>query len=66
MKVSLEFREYESQCGDGCCLDYGTVTVVNGEELDAHNQDTETIVEGILKKLGYEVEIKRFYNGEEC
>jgi len=57
-KVKITFKEYESYCADGCCFDYGTITKVNGEELDFHNQDTETIVKGILEKLGYDVEIE--------
>jgi hypothetical protein len=60
-KVKITFKEYESYCADGCCFDYGTITKVNGETLDCHNQDTETIVKGILEKLGYEVEIESIY-----
>lgn len=60
-KVKIEFEEYGSYCGDGYY--YGTITRVNNEALDLHNQDTETIVKGILEKLGYEVEIKTIYDG---
>ena len=35
--------------------------MVNGEELDFRNMDTETIVEGILEKLGYNVTIESTY-----
>jgi hypothetical protein len=61
MRVKITLQEYESYCGDGCCLDYGTITTVNGEELGFRNTDTETIVRGILEKLGYEVEIENVY-----
>ena len=61
-KVKIEFEEYGSYCGDGCCYDYGTITRVNDEALDLHNEDTETIVKGILEKLGYEVEITTIYD----
>ena len=61
MKVKITFKEYESTCGDGCCYDYGMITTVNGEELEFGNTDTETIVRGILEKLGYEVEIENVY-----
>jgi hypothetical protein len=61
MKVKITFKEYESTCGDGCCYDYGMITTVNGEELEFRNSDTETIVKGILEKLGYEVEIESIY-----
>ena len=61
MKVKITFEEYESNCADGCCYDYGMITTVNGEELEFRNSDTETIVRGILEKLGYEVEIESIY-----
>jgi hypothetical protein len=61
MQVEITFKEYESYCADGCCYDYGMVTMVNGEELDFRNMDTETIVEGILEKLGYNVTIENIY-----
>jgi hypothetical protein len=57
MKVTINFHKYAYHCGDGCCFNYGTVTTVNGQDLDAHNEDVETIVRGILENLGYEVEI---------
>jgi hypothetical protein len=62
-KVKIEFEEYGGYCGDGCCYDYGTITRVNDEALHLHNEDTETIVKGILEKLGYEVEITTIYDG---
>ena len=61
MQVKITFKHYESYCADGCCYDYGMVTKVNGEELDFRNTDTDTIVQGILEKLGYEVEIETIY-----
>jgi hypothetical protein len=61
-KVKINFKEYMYQCGDGCCTEYGTITTVNGKELDLNNEDTETIVEMILKELGYEAEITREYD----
>lgn len=64
-KLLIELNEYSTTCGDGCCYDYGTITTVNGVELPFHNQDTGTIIEQILKHLGYDVEVKLTYNGEE-
>jgi hypothetical protein len=61
-KVKIHFSEYWYKCGDGCCDDYGTITTVNGEELEFRNEDTSTIVKGILEKLGYEVEITHDYD----
>jgi hypothetical protein len=64
MKVKIKFKEYYYNCGDGCCTNYGTITTVNDVELDSHNQDTETIVKGILEHLGFEVEIENEYDEE--
>jgi hypothetical protein len=61
MKIEITFKHYDHSCADGCCLDYGIITTVNGEELDFRNTDTETIVEGILEKLGYNVTIENIY-----
>ena len=63
-RVKIELQEYGYHCGDMCCYNYGTITKVNGEELDYHNQDAGTIVKGILEKLGYEVELIETYDGE--
>jgi hypothetical protein len=65
MKVKIMFNHYDYQCGDGCCDNFGIVTTVNGKELSCHNTDVETIVQGILQELGYEVEMINYYNGEE-
>ena len=61
MKVEITFKHYDHSCADGCCSDYGIITTVNGEELDFGNTDTETIVQGILEKLGYNVTIENIY-----
>jgi len=62
-KVKIELDEYYHNCGDGCCTTYGTVTTVNGKQLDCHNQDVGTILEQVLTELGYEPEIiETYYN----
>jgi hypothetical protein len=61
MKVEITFKHYGSYCGDGCCQGDFIKTSVNGEELDFGNTDTETIVKGILEKLGYNVTIESTY-----
>ena len=60
--VIIELTEYYTNCGDGCCTYYGTVTKVNGKELECHNQDVGTIVKGILEELGYNAEVIETYN----
>jgi hypothetical protein len=61
MQVNITFKHYDSYCGDGCCQGDFIKTFVNGEELDFGNTDTETIVQGILEKLGYNVTIESTY-----
>jgi len=61
-KVKIELNEYCYTCGDGCCTYYGTVTKVNGKELQAHNQDVGTILRGVLEELGYEVDLVETYD----
>jgi len=56
-KLKIELNEYCYNCADGCCTHYGTITKVNGQELELHNDDTATILKQVLKHLGYEVEI---------
>jgi len=63
-KIYIELNEYSYNCTDGCCTDYGTVTTVNGKELQCHNQDTATILQQVLEELGYDVDINETYNGK--
>jgi len=32
-KIKIELDEWMRNCGDGCCIEYGTTTKVNGEEM---------------------------------
>lgn len=64
-KIKIELNQYHNNCADGCCTSYGTITKVNGQELECHNTDAPTIVKQILEHLGYEVEMIDLYNGEE-
>jgi hypothetical protein len=57
-KLNITLEDYDSTCFDGCCYNYGTITTVNGVELECHNQDTESIVRQILEHLGYNVTIE--------
>jgi len=56
-KIKIQLDEYNAHCSDGCCLNYGTVTTVDGVELPLHNQDAPTMIVQILEHLGYEVEL---------
>lgn len=65
-KVVIELNEYSYDCADGCCHNYGLIKTVNGVELDDHNLDVGTVVESVLKHLGFEVQIINKFNNEEC
>jgi len=66
--VKIKLEEWQYQCGDGCCDNYGTYLYVNGKKLEHPNpeiydngylgQDVSTALEAVLKELGYEVEIE--------
>lgn len=64
MKVRIELEEYGYHCTDGCCYNYGTITKVNGKELDSHSQDVATILRQVLEELGHDVEIFETYPDE--
>ena len=64
MKVNIVLDEYNYDCSDGCCTNYGIITSVNGVELSSHNMDTDTILKQVLEHLGYQVEVISKYNGE--
>ena len=64
-KIKIELDEYDYDCADGCCTNYGVVVTVNGEELTAHNSDTAMIIRNILSHMGYDVEVVEKFNGEE-
>ena len=63
-KINIQLHEYSCQCADGCCYNYGTIVIVNGEKLTGNSQDTSTILESVLNHLGYEVDINETYNFE--
>lgn len=63
-KLEINLNEYGYSCSDGCCYNYGTITIVNGEELPCHNQDAPTILKQVLEYLGYEVKITYSENDE--
>jgi hypothetical protein len=57
-KLKIKMIDYCHFCTDGCCLDYGTITEVNGHQMAVVNQDAATILECVLEFLGYEVEVE--------
>lgn len=63
-ELNIVLDEYDYECGDGCCHNYGMNVIVNGVEMPYHNLDTETILKQVLEHLGYKVTIESKYNGE--
>ena len=61
-KVKVELIDYSYNCADGCCSNYGTITKVNGKEMDLQNQDVQVILEMVLTELGYNAEVTQSYD----
>jgi hypothetical protein len=49
---TIELEDWTYSCGDGCCSDFGTRLVVNGEELTDYFEGTSDEIIGLLKSLG--------------
>lgn len=60
-KLNIKLTDYWYRCADGCCDDYGLIVEVNGKELEGNSQDISTVLEEVLKHLGYEVDIELDY-----
>jgi len=54
MKLTLEFEEWDYECGDGCCYDSGVSLKINGKHVTNYADERQGIIE-ILEHLGYEV-----------
>jgi hypothetical protein len=63
--VSIELKDWDYECADGCCTTFGTKLLLNGKELEHPNKeildnsyvgcDVETALHAVLKELGYNV-----------
>ena len=63
--VSIELKDWDYECADGCCTSFGTKLLLNGKELEHPNEeildnsyvgcDVQTALHAGLKELGYEV-----------
>ena len=63
--VSIELKDWDYECADGCCTSFGTKLILNGKELEHPNEeifdnsyvgcDVQTALHAILKELGYKV-----------
>ena len=57
--ITIKLKEWDYECGDGCCYEYGTSIEVNGEQCDNEHAGGEVVsaLEFVLTKLGIEHEI---------
>lgn len=60
-KLQITLTDWDYECADGCCTNYGTTVTINGVKLENNNQDRATILEKILEHLGYDVEVIEEY-----
>lgn len=56
-KVIIEIEDWEYECGDGCCYDWGTILRVNGSQLIDRFDGNVYVIEGILQMLDIDYEI---------
>lgn len=66
--IKITFEQWDYQCSDGCCNDYGVKLYVNDVELEHPDEeqydnsylgdDTRNGIYAILKHLGYNVTIE--------
>lgn len=58
MKHKVIVKDWQTECSDGCCYDYGTQFVINGEVITEYlDLDVEEVV-AILKALKIKFELE--------
>jgi hypothetical protein len=58
--ITITFNQWEHECADGCCYDYGTELYVDGEMITTQAEhDVEDTIWNLLTHLGYNVTIER-------
>lgn len=58
-EVNIELRDWDHQCADGCCMNYGTEIIVNGVKSD-NSYDGTDVAQALhftLSQLGFNVKI---------
>ncbi|HWL22285.1 MAG TPA: hypothetical protein VNR38_00795 [Ureibacillus sp.] len=56
-KLKVTFEEWDYECGDGCCYEWGRAVYIDGEHIHNHADSDQAIIE-VLQHLGYEVEVE--------
>jgi len=60
-KLVVKTEEWSHTCHDGCCYTYGTKVFINDKQVTSgYANEIDTIIEEVLKHLGYDV--KRDFN----
>ena len=63
--ITITFNEWEHECADGCCYDYGTELYVDGEMITTQAEhNVEDTIWNLLTHLGYNVTIERKFDTE--
>lgn len=56
--LKIEFKEWDYECADKCCHDYGTSFIVNGKELTRYaDNNVEEVVKLLLESLDIKYDI---------
>lgn len=56
--ITLTLEDWDYTCADGCCYDYGTDVIINGERVSTYQSNLEQTLREVLEYLGHKVEIK--------
>jgi len=64
-EIIIKLVDWDYECADGCCFDYGQDIYLNGKQLDeSHAENNENALIAVLNELGYEVEIQNEIENE--
>ena len=56
MFLKIEIEDWDSNCGDGCCYEWGTIVRVNGIEINTTGL-ADDMLRTVLEHLGHKVDI---------
>lgn len=65
-EIDIKLRDWDYTCGDGCCYDYGTELLINGESIDDESgsyigDNVHRSLEEVLKVTGFKFKIEQTY-----
>jgi hypothetical protein len=56
MFLKIEIEDWDYNCGDGCCYEWGSTVTVNGVKLET-NGLADDFLRKVLEHLGYKIDI---------